>query len=95
MESAATRYAHEITRTTFLQEFSWSRKRDWHESRRKRMKKRGKEIVNNVCGDCVRGEVYLEFSTLSLKGMPTIKKCPYFEYKRLLSEKACDKFKKF
>lgn len=53
------------------------------------MAKKNKQQEGRRCGECALGEVYTAFHTLSIHGKPTMKTCPYSEYKRLLSEKAC------
>lgn len=61
--------------------------------------KRTSKVVSketHMCGECSFCEVETKFETLSLKGEPTLGRCPYYINKRfcvLLSQKACDKFK--
>ena len=60
------------------------------------MARRKKEEVCRVrtCGECVHCIPYMKFNTLTVKGRrPTMGTCPYREFKVLLSEDACDKFK--
>lgn len=62
------------------------------------VRKRNKESKGstNKCGECALCEVEMKFSTLSLKGEPTLGRCPYYAkgiYCVLLSRVACKHFK--
>lgn len=51
----------------------------------------------HVCRDCVHVTADTKFNTLSLKGEPTLGRCPYYtdgQYCVLLSQKSCEHFKK-
>ncbi len=48
------------------------------------------------CGECAHVRVMMEFRTLSVKGEPTLGRCPYYEggrYCVLLSQRSCEHFK--
>lgn len=50
----------------------------------------------HVCRECVHVTIETKFSTLSLKGEPTLGRCPYYtggKYCVLLSQKSCGHFK--
>ena len=50
----------------------------------------------HVCRDCANVTIDTKFSTLSLKGEPTLGRCPYYtdgKYCVLLSQKSCEHFK--
>lgn len=52
--------------------------------------------VQHVCRDCVHVTIDTKFNTLSLKGEPTLGRCPYYtdgKYCVLLSQKSCENFK--
>lgn len=61
--------------------------------------KRTSKVVSkevHYCKECAFCEVETKFETLSLKGEPTLGRCPYYTNKRfcvLLSQSACNKFK--
>lgn len=48
------------------------------------------------CRECAFCEIVTNFHTLSVKGEPTLGKCPHYtnrEFCVLLSQQACDKFR--
>ena len=50
----------------------------------------------HVCRDCANVTIETKFNTLSLKGEPTLGRCPYYtdgKYCVLLSQKSCEHFK--
>ncbi len=53
--------------------------------------------VQHVCRDCVHVTFETKFNTISLKGEPTLGRCPYYtdgKFCVLLSQKSCEHFKK-
>lgn len=55
-----------------------------------------KPQITNHCRECAFCEVETKFETLSLKGEPTLGRCPHYTNKEfcvLLKQRACDKFK--
>lgn len=51
------------------------------------------EYLNHTCGDCGCGTFYYDHSNLDLNGKPICLTCPYHKWKKIRSEKACDKWK--
>lgn len=47
--------------------------------------------IGKTCGECKRGEWDMKFHNLDTQGKPTLKNCPLHPYKKLRSEKACEK----
>nr|DAW80119.1 MAG TPA: hypothetical protein [Caudoviricetes sp.] len=59
-------------------------------------KKCNKQANAFHCRECEFCETETKFETLSLKGEPTLGRCPYYKGKKfcvLLRQKACNKFK--
>ena len=53
------------------------------------------EWKKHFCGECAKCEPYMRFETLTVKDrQPTMGLCPDCEFKVLLSERACNKFKR-
>lgn len=53
------------------------------------------EWKSRFCGECSRCEPYMKFETLTVKDRkPTMGTCPEREFKVLLSERACKRFKR-
>ena len=53
-------------------------------------------VERHTCGECVHVTIETKFNTLSLKGEPTLGRCPYYtdgKYCVLLSQKSCEHFK--
>ena len=49
--------------------------------------------VRHTCGECSRGTLDWTFENLAVQDRrPTMKVCPFYKFKRLLGEKACEKF---
>lgn len=62
-------------------------------SSKRKVKALPKEVYH--CKECSLCEVETKFETLSLKGEPTLGRCPHYKnmmFCVLLSQKACDKF---
>lgn len=56
----------------------------------------GANVERHTCGECVNVTIVTKFNTLSLKGEPTLGRCPYYtdgKYCVLLSQKSCEHFK--
>lgn len=52
--------------------------------------------IKNKCCECVFCEVEMKFETLSVKGEPTLGRCPHYTNKKfcvILTQRACDKFR--
>ena len=49
-------------------------------------------VVVHKCRECAKVEIVTKFSTLSLKGEPTLGRCPHEKYCVILNHKACDNF---
>lgn len=54
---------------------------------------RKKEAPIKFCRDCKNVTPVTKFNTLSLKGEPTLGRCPHAKYSVLLSQAACEHFK--
>lgn len=50
------------------------------------------EYLSHVCGDCDFGVPYYD-GHLDMHGNPVLLGCPFHKWKRVRSEKACDKWK--
>lgn len=51
------------------------------------------EYLSHTCGDCGWGTFYYDHSNLDMNGKPICLTCPYHKWKKIRSEKACDKWK--
>lgn len=66
----------------------------------KSLKKVRRDVTGSVivsrCAECSHVVVVHDFHTLSVEGVPTLGKCPYYkdgQYCVLLSQKGCEHFK--
>ena len=53
-----------------------------------------KNKIDGRCGECAHGAYDRQFKNLSLTGHPTLVICPFNKYKKVVSEPACERFKK-
>lgn len=51
-----------------------------------------KQEIDGTCGECAHGTPDMQFKNLSLAGEPTLVSCPFHEWKKVVSERACEKF---
>lgn len=60
----------------------------------KKVSTRTKKVEEKkVCGDCSHGEYLTYKANLDYLGNPICLKCPFAEFNRMRSEKACNNFK--
>ena len=53
-----------------------------------------KNKIDGMCGECAHGTYDRQFKNLSITGQPTLVICPFTQFKHVVSEPACERFKK-
>lgn len=56
-------------------------------------KKQEKQVIRHVCGECAHGTLDYSHINMSHDGQPICVVCPFFKFKRLRRETACERFK--